>query len=75
MKGKPKAVSVQIATNNAMVEKTYTLEQAAPILHQTIRTLRQWRKDGKIHCFKLGKVWVVSDDELQRVIDNAKKGN
>jgi len=58
-----------------MVEKTYTLEQAAPLLHQTVRTLRQWRKDGKLKCFKLGKVWVISDADLQAVIDNARKGD
>ena len=56
-----------------MVEKTYTLEEAGPYLHQTVRTLRQWRKDGKLKCFKMGKVWVITDAELQATIDRMKK--
>lgn len=58
----------------AMVDRIYTLEEAADILKIRPRTLRQWVTDGKIKAFKIGDRGLIRihDEDLQAFIDEAR---
>jgi excisionase family DNA binding protein len=56
------------------VDTIYTLEEAAEKLKMSVRNVRQWVNDGKIKAFKLGREWRIHEEDLQAVIDNARKG-
>lgn len=52
-----------------MVEKLYTIEQAAEILQVNYYTLRRWIAEGKIHATKLGgRLWRISEADLEAFI-------
>ncbi len=56
------------------VDNIYTIEEAAAKLKMSIRNTRQWVSDGKIIAFKLGREWRIHEEDLQAVIDKARKG-
>lgn len=55
------------------MEKFYTLERVAEILGIKVRTARQWVHDGKLKAIKYpgGRIWVVSESEINRLLDNS----
>jgi len=57
-----------------VVDNIYTLEETADKLKMSVRNVRRWVDEGKIKAFKLGREWRVHEDDLQAVIDNARKG-
>ena len=45
----------------------YTLEEVANRLKVTVRTIKNWIKQGKIESVKFGKVVRIHDSEIQRI--------
>jgi|GEM_PF-1235217 excisionase family DNA binding protein len=62
------------ANNCTMVDRIYTLEEAADVLKIKPRTLRQWVTDGKIKAFKMGDRGLIRihEEDLQAFIDQAR---
>jgi len=57
-----------------VVDNIYTVEEAAEILKIKPRTVRAWILQGKLKSFKLGDLVRIHEDDLQALIDHARKG-
>ncbi len=51
-------------------EKIYTLDDIAKELFVTKRTIYNYIKGKKIKCTKIGKLWTVSESELNYIKEN-----
>ena len=53
-----------------MIEKEYSIIEAAKIIGIKARTVREWIRNGKIKAHKntSGK-WVIMEDEIGRIIE------
>lgn len=51
-----------------MIEKLYTVEDAAKLLNVATVTLRFWYYQGRVRGIKLGRRVMISEPELQRFI-------
>ena len=58
---------------NKMVDIIYTIEETANILKIKPRTVRAWIDQGKLKSFKLGDLVRIHEDDLQALIDTARK--
>jgi excisionase family DNA binding protein len=56
-----------------MVDKIYTIEQAAGILLIKPRTMREWIRRGKVRAFKLGDLVRIHEEDLQAFIDSERR--
>jgi excisionase family DNA binding protein len=56
-----------------MVDKIYTIEQAAGILLIKPRTMREWIRQGKVRAFKIGDLVRIHEEDLQEFIDSERK--
>jgi len=56
-----------------MVDKIYTIEQAAEILLIKPRTMREWIRQGKVKAFKLGDLVRIHEEDLQEFIDSERR--
>jgi excisionase family DNA binding protein len=53
----------------AMLQKeAYSPEEVAQILGKSIETIRRWLRSGVINATKLGRSWIVSKTEIQRIL-------
>ena len=48
--------------------RVYTLEEVCSILSITKRTVYNYIKADKLHAFKMGKYWRVTEDSLREFI-------
>jgi len=48
--------------------KHYTFAEVSEILRVTRRSLYAWRKEGRLEAVKVGKNWLVSQAELDRIL-------
>lgn len=56
-----------------MIDTIYTIEETAHILKIKPRTVRAWIDQGKLKSFKLGDLVRIHEDDLQALIDTARK--
>ena len=56
--------------NKMATVKIYTLDDIAKELFVTKRTIYNYIKDKKIRCTKIGKLWTVSESELNYIKEN-----
>jgi excisionase family DNA binding protein len=56
-----------------MVDKIYTIEQAAGILLIKPRTMREWIRQGKVRAFKIGDLVRIHEEDLQEFIDSERR--
>lgn len=61
--------------------RVYTLEEVCSILSITRRTVYNYINAGKLHAFKMGKYWRVTEESLRAfveqdtpVVDRKRKG-
>jgi excisionase family DNA binding protein len=47
------------------MEKVYTLEELAKELQLNIKTVQKYVREGTIKAFKIGRVWRVTETDLQ----------
>lgn len=52
-----------------MIEKNYSIKQAAKLLGIQVRTVREWIKKGKISAKKYNScpMWFISEKEIERI--------
>ena len=55
------------------VEKLYTQEEAAELLHVSPVTLGKWLRARRITGTKIGKKWAVAESDLQTFIDENRQ--
>lgn len=55
------------------IDKQYTVTEAAEILRITTRTLFTWIYTGKVQAAKVGRKWLITDGEIQRIIQSGSK--
>lgn len=46
--------------------RMYTILEVAAIFHVNRRSIYNWIKDKKLHAVKIGKTWLVSEEEVKR---------
>jgi excisionase family DNA binding protein len=51
-----------------------TTEQVSEILQILPKTVREYIRDGKLPASKFGKVWRVSEEDLEQFIERQRKG-
>ncbi len=51
------------------MEKGYNLKQVSELLGITLRTTREWVRNGKIHASKITGTnrWIVMESEIRRL--------
>jgi excisionase family DNA binding protein len=55
------------------MSKLISLQQAAVTLSVTEGTIRRWIKSGKLKAYKLGKLWRITEDEIQNFLTIAER--
>ena len=58
-----------------MVDTIFTIEETANLLKIKPRTIRAWIDQGKLKSFKLGDLVRIHEDDLQDLIDRARRDN
>jgi len=56
-----------------MIERIYSVDQAAIILNVSDHTIRAWYHQRRLKGIKLGRRVMFSEEELQRFIDQGKQ--
>jgi excisionase family DNA binding protein len=51
------------------VEKLYTPEMAAELLHVSPLTLRNWLRGGQLNGVKVGRQWRIRESDLRIFLD------
>jgi excisionase family DNA binding protein len=57
----------------ATVDKLYNLEETSEYLHCTVRTVRNWIKEGKLKAVKIGKRLLIEQSELESFVKSHKE--
>jgi excisionase family DNA binding protein len=47
----------------------YDAERLAEFFQVSLRTIREWCREGKLPAFKIGKDWKIRVSDLQKLID------
>lgn len=50
--------------------KTYTVEEAESILKVKGKSIRNYIKDGKLKASKIGKRWVIRQEDIEKFIND-----
>jgi len=50
------------------MEKLYRLSEVAKMLNMSVSGVRKWIFQGKIKAYKVGKLWMIPESEIQRII-------
>jgi len=53
--------------------KSYTTEQIAETMQLEVETIRTFIRQGKLGAYKAGKGWRVTEEDLQKYIDDNRK--
>jgi excisionase family DNA binding protein len=49
-------------------KEAYNPEEVAQILGKSIETVRRWLRSGAINATKLGRSWIISKAEIERIL-------
>lgn len=49
--------------------KTYNVKEAAEILKYNEEWLRELIRQGKVKAFKVGRKWIIKEDEINRLLE------
>ena len=52
------------------MERLFTAEETAEILHIKTDTVRRYIRSGKIRAAKLGKGWRISEEAIKAFVDS-----
>lgn len=55
-----------------MTEKYYSPEEVAARFNLKPPAIRKWIREGKLKAIKFGRLWRISEEELQRFIEAGK---
>lgn len=56
------------------MERVYTTEEVADALRVSVFTVRRLLNSGRLHGFKVGKDWRITESDLQAFIDAGRHG-
>jgi excisionase family DNA binding protein len=49
-------------------KEAYNPEEVAEILGKSLETVRRWLRSGQINATKLGRSWIISRAEIDRIL-------
>lgn len=55
-------------------KKYYKTVEIAKMLEVHVDTVRRWIREGKLKTKKIGRAYLVSENEILKFIDNTMKG-
>jgi excisionase family DNA binding protein len=55
-----------------IIDKYFTPDQAAELLHVKPKTIRQYITQGKLAASKMGKLWLISETDLENFIESKR---
>lgn len=53
-------------------EKYYTADEVGEKLNVTPKTIRDWIKSGKLHAFRFGNVYRISEKDINDFIEKSR---
>lgn len=53
-----------------ITDEIFTIDEAAEYLKLSHQTIRKLIKEGKIKCFKTGRIYRITNDSIQEFIKN-----
>lgn len=68
IEGLAKKNQAEAAKNAKPAVKMFTLTELKPILAVTYRTLQNWVKSGYLPVVRIGKKWMISEDDLLKFV-------
>ncbi|MDA8337250.1 MAG: helix-turn-helix domain-containing protein [Peptococcaceae bacterium] len=60
---------------DALPTKLYTVEQAGQYLLIPEKRIRTWLREGRLHGYKLGGEWRISEEDLEEFLASGYTGN
>lgn len=57
-----------------MSEKLYKTTEIAELLNISVSTVKKWVKQGKLHALRVGRLWMVPESEVMRILSSIEKG-
>jgi excisionase family DNA binding protein len=63
----------QINGGDVVMEKIYTPEMAAEMLHVSTLTLRKWLRGGQLTGVKVGRQWRIRESDLELLLDHSQR--
>jgi excisionase family DNA binding protein len=58
------------ALMETLQKQVYSPEEVSKILGKSLETVRRWLRDGTLAGTKLGRSWIVSNAEIERILRN-----
>ncbi|HWQ17284.1 MAG TPA: IS607 family transposase [Sulfolobales archaeon] len=52
--------------------KLYKTAEAAKALNISVSTVKKWVKEGKIKAIRVGKLWMIPESEIRRILSGKK---
>ena len=59
-----------LTTNQKLEDNFYTIPNVAKILKMHHTTIRRAIKEGRLRAFRLGKIWLIKKEDIERLGDN-----
>jgi excisionase family DNA binding protein len=58
---------------DVVMEKIYTPEMAAEMLHVSTLTLRKWLRSGQLTGIKVGRQWRIRESDLNLLFEHGQR--
>ena len=58
---------------DVVMEKIYTPEMAAEMLHVSTLTLRKWLRSGLLNGIKVGRQWRIRESDLNLLLEHGHR--
>jgi len=58
---------------DVVMEKIYTPEMAAEMLHVSTLTLRKWLRGGQLTGVKVGRQWRIRESDLKLFLEHGQR--
>ncbi len=63
----------QMNGGDVVMEKIYTPEMAAEMLHVSTLTLRKWLRSGQLTGVKIGRQWRIRESDLDLLLEHGQR--
>ncbi len=57
------------------MERLYKVSEVARMLNVSSVAVRKWIKSGRLKAKRVGKLWMIPEDELKRFLGEKPKGD
>ncbi|MCR8455734.1 MAG: helix-turn-helix domain-containing protein [Candidatus Korarchaeota archaeon] len=55
-------------------EKLYRTSEVAELLNISVSTVKKLVKQGKLRAVRVGKLWIVPESEVRRILSDVERG-